>query len=81
MAASEVSALSALPIAAAVLAIALPAAPARAGRDCESRPDSVESVCNGLCLAQRTARAFDASGSQVVVLARAGRDLARWGPR
>jgi len=71
------------PVATAVLAVAivLGAAPARAGRDCEARPARVETVRNGLGLAQRTAQALDASGAQVVVLARAGQDLGRWGQR
>ena len=71
------------PVAATVfaLSIVLAAAPARAGRDCEVRPATVASVRDGLGLAERTVRALDASGAQVVVLARAGQDLGRWGQR
>lgn len=61
--------------------IALAAAPAHAGRSCETRPPEAGSVQLGLNLAARTAQALDASGAQVVVLARAGQDLSRYGLR
>jgi hypothetical protein len=64
-----------------VLALAVAATPARAGRSCEPRAPTVASVRDGLGLAERTVRALDASGAQVVVLARAGQDLGRWGQR
>jgi hypothetical protein len=70
-----------LACAALALLLALVAAPARAGRDCQARPATVASVRDGLGLAERTVRALDASGAQVVVLARAGQDLGRWGLR
>ena len=66
-------------LAALALATAL-AAPtaAHAGRNCEARlPDAV-SVQRSMDLAQRTAQALDASGAQVVVLARAGQDLSKY---
>ncbi len=63
----------------AALALALALAPAHAGRDCEAHLPTVASVRQGLELAARTAQALDASGAQVVVLARAGQDLSKYG--
>ncbi|MES2635368.1 MAG: DUF2145 domain-containing protein [Pseudomonadota bacterium] len=60
-------------------AAALLAAPARAGRSCEARKPSAESIIKGLALAQKTAQSLDASGAAVVVLARAGQDLRKYG--
>jgi hypothetical protein len=57
------------------------AAGAHAGRSCESKPPTVESVQRSLTLAQHTAARLDASGAQVVVLARAGQDLSAYGLR
>lgn len=59
----------------------LVAAPARAGRNCEARPPTAISVQRSLELAHRTAQALDTSGAEVVVLARAGQDLGRYGLR
>ncbi|MBP8145301.1 DUF2145 domain-containing protein [Pseudorhodoferax sp.] len=65
-----------------VLALMALTAPAvRAGRPCETPVAGVQAVVQGLGLAERTARALDASGAQVVVLARAGQDLSQWGLR
>ncbi|HSV47242.1 MAG TPA: DUF2145 domain-containing protein [Ramlibacter sp.] len=75
-----VKALQTLPLVLGV-AIAAVAAPAQAGRSCEQRKPSVQSVARGLELAQRTQSALDASGAQVVVLARAGQDLGKYGIR
>jgi hypothetical protein len=66
-------------LACALLSIA--ATGAHAGRSCESKPPTVESVQRSLTLAQRTAARLDASGAQVVVLARAGQDLSAYGLR
>ncbi len=63
----------------AACAMAGPLAPAHAGRNCEAQPPTVLAVQRGLGLAERTAQALDASGAQVVVLARAGQDLTRYG--
>jgi hypothetical protein len=52
---------------------------AHAGRPCETRPSSVNDVARGMALAAATAERLDASGAQVVVLARAGQDLSRYG--
>ncbi len=54
---------------------------AQAGRSCEAQLPQVANVERSMNLAERTARALDASGAQVVVLARAGQDLSRYGLR
>ncbi|MFO1252062.1 MAG: DUF2145 domain-containing protein [Inhella sp.] len=64
-----------------VLTLALLAGAAQAGRSCDTQPPKVETVTRGLELAERTARALDASGAEVVVLARAGQDLSAYGLR
>jgi hypothetical protein len=54
-------------------------AAAHAGRPCETQPLDVRSVERAMELAVATARRLDASGAQVVVIARAGQDLGRYG--
>jgi hypothetical protein len=70
---------------AAALLLGLGAAPAHAGRSCEAKKPSTQSIERGLALAERTAAALEAeyakSGAQVVVLARAGQDLREYGLR
>ena len=54
--------------------------PAQAGRSCEAdHPPQLQSVQLSLNLAARTLAARDARGQQVVVLARAGQDLSKYG--
>ena len=65
----------------AATALALALAPAQAGRNCEAQPPTTIAVQRGMALAEHTAKALDASGAQVVVLARAGQDLTRYGLR
>lgn len=65
---------------AALLAAALACATAaHAGRPCEDKPQTARQVELGLNLAQATARQLDASGAEVVILARAGQDLSKYG--
>lgn len=64
---------------AAVLVLA--AAAATAGQNCERRQPDALAVQRSLELAEHTARALDASSAHVVVLARAGQDLSRYGLR
>lgn len=53
---------------------------AYAGRSCEAeQPPQAQTVERSLNLAARTLAALDASGQQVVVLARAGQDLSKYG--
>jgi hypothetical protein len=55
---------------------------ALAGRPCtEPQPLKVDTLLRSLDLARRTAEALDRSGAQVVVLARAGQDLRKYGLR
>ena len=63
----------------AVAMLVLPAA--HAGRTCEEAKPSVQSIERGLSLAERTVAALDASGQRVVILARAGQDLTKYGLR
>jgi hypothetical protein len=66
----------------AVLTLALVVTPAaHAGRSCEARAPDAQRVQQGLDLAQRTHLALEATKAQVVVLARAGQDLSRYGLR
>lgn len=55
---------------------------AHAGRSCENKPLTAETMAKGLNLAQRTAQALDAeykkNGTQVVLLAREGQDLSKY---
>ena len=59
-------------------AIVLTIGSAQAGRNCEAQAPTTIAVQRGLALAQRTAKALDDTGAQVVVLARAGQNLTRY---
>jgi hypothetical protein len=63
----------------ASLVLTLVAGPALAGRPCEDGPLDVTTVQRSMALAERTAKKLDDTGAQVVVLARAGQDLSRYG--
>jgi hypothetical protein len=52
-----------------------------AGRSCEHTLPDASSVQRAMSLAEHTARQLDASGAQVVVLARMGQDLSQYGQR
>ena len=52
---------------------------AHAGRNCEQKPPTVEAVTRGMALAERTRAALDASGQDLVLLARVGQDLRKYG--
>jgi hypothetical protein len=62
------------------LAMALPLQ-AQAGRSCEQVKPTTALIIKGMQLAERTSQALDASGARVVVLARAGQDLSKYGLR
>lgn len=68
---------------AVMLAVTLALLPtqAQAGRTCEATPQTPTEVVRGMALALRTAQALDASGAQVLLLARAGADLSAYGLR
>ena len=57
------------------------ACPAHAGRSCEVKPPTQDALTRGLALAAKTQEALDASGARVVMLARAGQDLRKYGLR
>jgi hypothetical protein len=52
---------------------------AQAGRTCEEKPLSLRELEQGLKLAETTAKQLDATGAQVLLLARAGQDLSKHG--
>ncbi|MET0964031.1 MAG: DUF2145 domain-containing protein [Noviherbaspirillum sp.] len=62
-------------------AASLPSRPAHAGRACEERPPTTQAVMSGMALAERTRQALDASGQDLMLLARAGQDLRKYGLR
>lgn len=67
------------PTGALLLAAALCLAPAvRAGQACDQQAADPQAVAQGMALALATAHALDASGAQVVLLARAGQDLSAY---
>lgn len=53
-------------------------AAAHAGRNCEEKPPTVQAVMRGMELAERTREALDASGQDLVLLARVGQDLRKY---
>jgi len=66
----------------ALAALLLAAAPlVHAGRSCERKAPDARSVERAMTLAEHTARRLDASGAQVVLLARVGQDLREYGLR
>ena len=68
-------------LAAVLAATVLFSAAAHAGRSCETRPPTVNAIQRSMALAEHTATRLDASGAQVVVLARAGQNLSEYGLR
>ena len=60
-------------------AVLLIAGAANAGQSCEKRSPDPTSVASGMALAAATSRALDANGAAVVLLARAGQDLSKYG--
>ncbi len=63
------------------VAVLLAPATAVAGRSCESKPLTVEALRDGLAMAEKSRQALEASGEQVVLLARSGQDLSKYGLR
>jgi hypothetical protein len=62
----------------AIAAAAVSPTAAHAGRSCEARPPQAAAVLRSFTLADHTSQALEASGAQVVVLARAGQDLSKY---
>ncbi len=52
---------------------------ATAGQTCDTAPPDTLSMTRALGLAERVQRSLDASGAQVVIIARAGQDLTKYG--
>ncbi|MES2950729.1 MAG: DUF2145 domain-containing protein [Pseudomonadota bacterium] len=64
------------------ITLAASAVPVWAGRNCDApQPLKTRTLERALALAQSTAQALDTSGAEVVVLARAGQDLSKYGLR
>lgn len=55
--------------------------PAHAGRSCETKPPEANRIEKGLTLAERTLAGLNSSGAKVVMLARVGQDLSKYGLR
>ena len=55
------------------------AALAEAGQACDTKPPDTYAMTRALGLAERVQQSLDASGAQVVVIARAGQDLTKYG--
>lgn len=67
--------------AAVLIALCLASGAASAGRSCEQRPASPDTLARGMALAERVSTQLDGSDARVVVLARAGQDLGKYGLR
>jgi hypothetical protein len=57
------------------------ASSALAGRSCEDKPLEIQEISQGMDLASKTLASLNQSGAQVVMLARAGQDLSKYGLR
>lgn len=64
---------------AAGLAMAVFATAAHAGTPCNEEPPTAQGIQRAMTLADHVQRSLDASGAQVVLLARAGQDLRKYG--
>ena len=65
----------------ALLLLALHFATALAGQTCREAPPTVDEIERGMAMAQATQARLDASGADVVLLARAGQNLQSYGLR
>jgi hypothetical protein len=54
---------------------------AQAGRSCEHKPPEARTIERAMLLAEHTARQLDATGADVVLLARVGQNLSEYGQR
>jgi len=61
------------------LLLVFTASAARAGSTCEDKPLSLQQIERGMALAEAAARQLDAGAADVVLLARAGQDLGKYG--
>jgi len=60
-------------------ALAIASFGARAGQNCEATPPDTQSTTRALELAERVRQRLDATDAQVVIIARAGQDLRKYG--
>ena len=60
-------------------AVCVMASAAHAGRSCSSQTMTSRVMESGLAMAEKTMKALDASGERVVLLARSGQDLSKYG--
>jgi hypothetical protein len=67
--------------AALFIVLALASGAANAGRSCEQRPPSADTIARAMKLAEHASARLDQTGARVVVLARAGQDLSEYGLR
>lgn len=67
--------------AAVAAALLVAAATAHAGRSCDQQRPDATNVVRAMTLAEHVKTQLDASGAQVVVLARIGQDLSKYGQR
>ncbi|MBU1357340.1 MAG: DUF2145 domain-containing protein [Gammaproteobacteria bacterium] len=72
---------TAIVIAVALAALFVFPVSAHAGRPCDPAKPTTSAVARSMELAQRTGEALDTSGARVVLLARAGQDLSKYGLR
>ncbi|MCA0239626.1 MAG: DUF2145 domain-containing protein [Proteobacteria bacterium] len=70
-----------LAVLAVLAALLFASGPLQAGQACEPNAPTALAVERSMSLAERTAQRLDDSGADVVVLARNGQDLSRWGLR
>ena len=68
-------------LAAVVVSLGLATGNAWAGRGCEQRPPTAQTIVRAMALAEHTAARLDQTGANVVVLARAGQNLSEYGLR
>jgi hypothetical protein len=66
---------------AVIFAVGAATAPAHAGRTCEAKAISPQSLTQSMNLAVKVAQQLDASGAKVLLLARVGQDLRKYGLR
>lgn len=64
-----------------VVSLGLASGSAQAGRSCEQRPPTAETIVRAMALAEHAADRLDQTGSKVVVIARAGQNLSEYGLR
>ena len=64
-----------------VVSLGLASGSAQAGRSCEQRPPTAETIVRAMALAEHAADRLDQTGAKVVVIARAGQNLSEYGLR